>query len=183
MSSQNPNQPYERLAPVLDFVFEQGVKSLWTAMPGNVIAYDAGTRTARVQPALRVVLTDGTEMSLPPVSQVPVLMLAGGGCRVNVDLEAGDSVLLVFAQRGLDEWKKIYDEATPDSQGMLSLKDAIAIPGFVRPDRSYPTQLTISASGIVLDGNLEVTGAMTVTGDLAVTGNISAPGGSWHPAA
>ena len=190
MVNRSPNAPYEEFYAAWEFLWQQGLKELWTSMPGVVVSYDPDQRLATVQPALRQVLEDGTERSVPPVARVPVLLPAAGGWQINLPLTEGDPVLLIFSQRGLNRWKRDgYAEATPDAQGMLSLKDAIALPGFVPPARAEThgelvienhdrsVQFVVGAKGVVVVGNLEV------SGDIMVSGGITAPDGNWHEAA
>ena len=64
--------------------------------------YDAATKRAVVQPALRTTYTnDMPPEDKPPLVNVPVVSSSGGGYVVHLPLRCGDPVWLIFAERGL----------------------------------------------------------------------------------
>lgn len=129
MSNLKDEIEYGDVTTVLRFVMEQMVKGLYTAMPGIIESYDPTTKRARVRPAIKLLLTDGSTVSRPTVVNVPVLQPSGGGFVINLPVKKGDAVLCVFSQRGLSNFKQKYSESNPD-EALLDLKDAVAIPGF-----------------------------------------------------
>ena len=64
------------------------------------------------------------------ISNVPVVFPVAAEFALLYPLAVGDSVLLVFSMRGLSRWKATHGMAAPDTEGMLSQQDAMAIPGF-----------------------------------------------------
>jgi len=129
MTNLSNEQQYENLSEVLDFIFEQRFKSLYTCLPGVIVSYDAVTKRALVQPALRRVLTDDTEELLPEIANVPVCFPTGGGFSLLFPVKKDDTCLLLFSQRGIENFKQTYEVENPD-EGLLDLNDAIAIMGF-----------------------------------------------------
>ena len=113
------------------FLIEQYLKdNVHTAIPGHVVTYSATSRRAIVQPAIRLAYTDGTEVSKPPVGNVPVLFPSGGGYTVHLPLEKGDPVMLLCSERSMADFKRAYQEASPGTSPLFSMRDAVAIPGF-----------------------------------------------------
>lgn len=154
MSNLNDEQQYETITEALAFIFDQRFKGIYTCLPGVIVSYDQSTKRAAVQPALRRILTDGTEESLPIVQNVPVCFPTGGGFSLLFPVTAGDTCILLFSQRGIQNFKETYTEEAPD-EGLLDLNDAIAIMGF------GPLSVTpASASGASLQSD---DGADTVT--------------------
>ena len=102
-----------------------------TAMPGSIVSYDYTQQKAQVQPDLRRKYKDGSVQSMPELVNVPVIFPQGGGFHMHWPLNPGDTVLLVFSQRSMDEWLKSGGEVTPQDPRMLDLSDAIAIPGLI----------------------------------------------------
>ncbi len=164
-------------------------------------SYDAATRRAQVLPALRTILTDQTRESKPIILDVPVLHPQAGGYILHTPITAGDTVMLVFSQRGLTEFKESLAESDPDPFGMMSLKDAVAIPGFgstadvslpatdelVLQDIGGRTHVRISSDTIIVKtpNHVEVEGAttakvkapeITLEGNLTVTGTVTSQG-------
>ena len=148
MTNMNPDHDYSNLAVAVRFALRQGLKDVYTSMPGIVRAYDPETRRATIQGALSIATTDGRVIDREPIHDVPVIFPAGGGFALTFPLVPGDPVLLVYAQRGLAGFKKTHELSTPDLDGFFSEKDAVAIPGFGvrRDDTSH--RIDVSSAGI-----------------------------------
>lgn len=106
------------------------VAAVETALPGVVTGYDRAAQTCSVEVAVPLgrVGADGVvaHEAPPPLSGVPVVFPGG----LSYDLAAGDSVLLLFASRSLDEWRTTGARGAPPLDGRRhDLTDAIAIPG------------------------------------------------------
>jgi len=155
LSNRDPEIRRNKVSSSVRFVLGQFQKSPNTAIPGIVHAYDPGTRRATVQPAIDLLMTDGTRMSQPLIPNVPVVWPATRQWTLVAPLAAGDAVMLVISQRGLTDFKRRFRQAAPDVDRIMSLSDAVAIPGF------GPTQITpASAEGIALqsaDGETSLT--------------------------
>ena len=151
----NTSQRYT-LAETLAFVWRAMRSELFTAMPGEIIEYDEATRRAKVRGSLKLVMDDGSAMSRAQIHDVPVAWPQVGGYILRMELQEGDPVLLVFAQRDLSEWKKEHAEAEPGPDGLLSEKDAVAIPGFGPGPNGDPLVPVGKASMQSFDGTYAV---------------------------
>ena len=125
-------------AAAIQFAFEQLVKGIYTAMPGEIVAYDPATQRATVRPLIQVLDTIGLAHTRPEIADVPVWFPSGGGFTMFVPLAEGDPVLLLFSMRGLTAWKEDGGVSAPDEGVLFSANDAIALPGFVRPNAAAP---------------------------------------------
>lgn len=87
---------------------------------------------------------DGDELteSLPQINNVPVVQPAGGGFFAHFPLQAGDPVLLIFADRSIDRWIDKGGEVDPGFSHTHELSDAFAIPG----GRPQPKKLSSPSS-------------------------------------
>jgi hypothetical protein len=107
--------------------------SLWTALPGSVVSFDADKVTAVVQPAIggTIVQQDGTRkaVNLPVLTDVPVCFPRGGGCTLTFPVKAGDECLIVFASRAIDAWAQSGGVQPPSDTRRHDLSDAFAIVG------------------------------------------------------
>ena len=130
MSNINREIDFGNLTTALDFVFSQAFKDVHTCLPGIVESYTGTTRRAKIIPAIQLLLTDESKVTRSPIVDVPVVFPSGGGFTLLFPLKKDDSVLLVFSQRGLTDFKKSFKEASPEPMRILSEIDAIAIPGF-----------------------------------------------------
>ena len=105
-------------------------RGLNVGMPGIVVSYDHAKRRAVVQPALKMVREDGSELSRAPLVNVPVIQPSGGGFTVHLPLKKGDAVDLRFSQRGLARFKKTLAETAPEAGVIMSMASATAYPGW-----------------------------------------------------
>ena len=210
MTNKDPGVEYDNSPNVFPFMLEQYTKRLYTAMPGEIVSYDANTRRASVRGSLQVVMDGGTQLQRPVIPNVPVVFQQAMGFLLEFPLVPGDSVLLVFSMRGLSRWKRTHGESAPDVDGLLSERDAVALPGFGPVGSHVPDQrivvsntgiaihggtITIDgATNVAIDGTSAVTidgGSVTITGTTTVNGvsvanapagtdSASGPGGHSH---
>lgn len=186
MSNRNPDIEYDQLPSVLDFYFTQRVKEINTAIPGIVQQYDPTTRRAVVLPALKTILTDGQEVSKAPLVNLPVLQPAAGGYIVHLPINPGDPVMLLFSQRGMDTFKLKFQESAPDNTEPFSLKDAVVLLGFGLGDVAVAntnelvlqtidggTHIRLGDGGVTIKATaVEIEGNLNVSGDIGVTGTV-----------
>lgn len=113
-----------------------------TCIPATVQSYDIATQRATVQAGVQLQLLDGTTISEPVFADVPVMWPSAGGYSIHAPLAAGDEVLVVFAERSIDEWLAAggYNRVANDVR-RFNAQDAIAIPGL----RSAPNALPAPA--------------------------------------
>lgn len=95
-------------------------------MPAKIISYDFTTRKASVQPALNQKFNDDEVLVLPVIHNVPVMQPSSGGASINFPVKEGNTVLLTFSERSLEEWLKNGNQVTPDDARQNNLTDAIA---------------------------------------------------------
>jgi len=168
VSDRTPN-----LAQALRRVLELRLAELHTAMPGEVVTYDAATQTADVRPLLRQRGIDElgavVQRELPIFVAVPVVFPGGGGFRMTLPLKAGDGVLVVFAESSLERWQT-SGRASDVELRRHHFADAVAIPGLhanTAPWLGASTDaLTIGANagpGIVMGPDFVHLGARDVT--------------------
>lgn len=99
-----------------------------TAMPGEVVAYDASTRRADIQPAIMKKDRSGDVGARAQIPGVPVLFLGGGGFTQTFPVNKGDEVLLIYSQRSIDRWATIGGVVDPRDGRKFNASDALAIP-------------------------------------------------------
>lgn len=126
--SRNPT-----LAAVLNDFKASMFADMRVAVPARVERYDAATQLIDAKPLLRDTFTteEGEReiVSLPVITNVPVVFPGAGGFRLTFPVAVGDTVLLVFADRSIDTWLAQGGEVSPTDERHHHLSDAIAIPG------------------------------------------------------
>lgn len=125
------------LADVLRQSIEHRLAGLHVCLPGEIVSYDAATQTASVRPTIKQVVRsfDGEEVTAyPTIPSVPVAHPRAGDWFVHMPLTPGDTVILVFGERSLDQWRLLGGVQDPLDLRKHDLSDAIAIPGNLYSD-------------------------------------------------
>lgn len=172
--------------------------SIWTALPGTVTKVDLVKMVVEVQPTIQAkqAFPDGTVklVNLPLIPDVPIMFPNGGGYTLTFPVKAGDSCLLHFACRSIDNWWQSGQVSPPLYNQIHDLSDAFATIGprhqaalveSVHPDNVH-LRSDDGLQVIELDragGNVNVKANTTVhvtapntiiTGNLHVTGEVIA---------
>lgn len=132
MSERSPS-----LAALLSGVVRTHLGALRVALPGKVESYDAATQTADIKPLIKhVVEAEGGEIaeSLPVLPNVPIAFPRAGDFFVSFPVAKGDTVLVVFCDASIDEWRATGKESEPGDLRKHSLSGAVAIPGVYAND-------------------------------------------------
>lgn len=107
--------------------------TLWTALPGIVVSFDASKMTCKIQPTIQLHLSalDGTKkwVSLPVLVDCPVLYPGAGGFVLTFPIAAGDEVLMIFASRCIDSWWASGGVQSQAEFRMHDLSDGFVLPG------------------------------------------------------
>lgn len=163
---------------------EGRLKNLHTCMPGIIVSFNPTKQTAVVQPAIKRIFVEQGAVNLPVCTDVPVMFPGGKGYFVTFPVEPGAECLLLFSERAIDFWFQAGNTQQPAEDRMHDLSDGIAIVGL----RSQPNSISafnnnaleirssdgtkliqLSATGILIKGNVTVQGNLTSTG--TITGN------------
>lgn len=122
-----------RLEEALAEVLEQNKASVYTAMGGVIVSYDASAHTAVVRPGTRAPIAreDGTitHEQLPDLPDVPIVFPCGGGTSITWPLVAGDLVLVIvptWNDRNFNDQKRAGVDAGDTRTHSLSSCYAIA---------------------------------------------------------
>jgi hypothetical protein len=171
------------VAPTLATVICQAVASIMsgvhTCMPGQIQKYDSATAKAEVLPLLNRTFYSGDVVTMPVVTNVPVIWPRTSQGSITFPLQKGDAVLLLFAERSIDEWLSNGKQSTPADGRAFDLSDAIAIPGccdfstaLSHPnDSDFQVIFNENTIKIKQDGTIEIKGNNTIT--IATDGSIS----------
>lgn len=150
------DQATPTLGKVITDAIEFVLSNIHTSMPGRIVSYDQSTGLASVQPAIsRKYKTEIVATPLPIISNVPVAMPRAGNALIKIPLSAGDYVLLIFSERGIDRWLENGGVVDPLDPAMFALNDAIAIPS-VFPNTEPPKPNAPATSVEISNGTAHV---------------------------
>lgn len=179
-------------ALLTDFIqtqFQINMAEVYTALP-CVVTNVVGTfenQRVDVQPSINILYKDGTSEEHSQILGVPVVLPGSSTSMVSFPINVGDTMLCVFSQRSMDNFKLGNGQPTPPNDyRKFSDQDAVAIPGLFsfarspnRPAiRKYPhnpkTDLVIAhnlASGTEVMIQMKQNGDMVINTEQKVTVN------------
>ena len=126
-------------AQIIRAAVDAGAARLRVHLPARVESYDEARGTVSVVPLLREVADDGdggqVVEDLPVLNAVPVEWPGAGGFRLTFPVQRGDTGVLSFHDRALDEWKSSTEArlVTPQDVRRHHLTDATFRPGVRSP--------------------------------------------------
>lgn len=118
------------LAGLLTQYSQDAVNRLFTTCVGKVVSNaNLSQGSLDVQVIVNKRTADGEVREYPPVLAVPVLFPSSSSAMLSFPINVGDTVLLVFSQRSLDNFKLgASDCHEPSTNRKYSINDAVAIP-------------------------------------------------------
>ena len=197
MKSRNETL-YTDVKDSTEFIIASYIRAnMHTAIPAIVENFDANTKRIQAKPAIKLKLTNGETLSKPLLLDVPVIFPSGGGYTFFCNLVKNDSVLIIFSERGIENFKKSFNEENPTDTSFYAVTDAIAIAGFgslnITPATTsgislqkedgttkltiednaitlHATNVTLQADSVSVSGNLSVNGHIQSTGEVTGAG-------------
>lgn len=173
-----------------DMTFESAVKALFdyqmrnvfTAIPAKVMQVeDAGEQRVAVKPLINNVFPDWEDsIEFPTLLSVQLMFPSSSTSAITFPINAGDTVLLVFAQACIDVFKSGDGTTQPPSDyRRFDKRDAIAIPGLfpfgMAVNQQSKRTLAHSTDDVVVAHNLGTEAECEIrlkpTGKIEVNGN------------
>jgi len=178
------------LSTVLKAVKDDVKATLNAVSIGYIQNFDSSNQTATIQLAFKRIVgeaPDGTKTykEHPLLIQCPVMTLFGGDAFLSMPIQSGDSCIVLFSDRELDEWLYSAGVNAPQTLRMHDISDAIAIVGIRSFQNSIAAYL---ANGIRLsfasNSKIDLTedaiqatcDLFTHTGDVQINGSLSING-------
>lgn len=166
------NTPALKFQQAIARMIENRVSSIHTSIPAVVESYDYKSQTAEVTPAVKRLLANGDIITLPKIVEVPVLFPSSGDALIHWPITRGDTVLLVFSERQIDEFVRSGKISKPSQTRKHSLTDAVAISGILPTNKTSKAEnaddliITRGDSKIVIkkNGDVEISGGQIKLG-------------------
>jgi hypothetical protein len=140
--------------------FEYQMKNMYTAIPAKVMQVrDAKQCKVDAKPLVDMVFSDLETLEWATIPNVPIMYPSSSTSAITFPVNAGDIVLLVFSQAGLDVFKSGDGTPQPASDyRAFNMRDAIAIPGLfpfgMAINQQSKRTLTHSTDDVVVAHNL-----------------------------
>lgn len=164
------------LGELIDLGAEEALARCFTALTGKVVAYDATTRTADVQPLTQrsIARDDGSILleDLPVLPSVVVVFPMSGPFSITFPIEVGSVGLLLVLSDNDAQWRTA-GAGTPTDPGDLRrfhLSCARFLPGYQPDAVAHPAAAT---AALVVKGDPTLLGDETATDFVALASKIA----------
>lgn len=125
------------LASVLALHKDDVMYSVNCHQVGEIVSFNPTTQTAEVQIKMQRTVK-GEIKDYPVLIDCPCVVLGGGEGRITFPISAGDSCLVLFNDKDIDNWYAGGQKMPPRSQRLHSFSDAFALVGI----RNRQNQIT-----------------------------------------
>lgn len=126
--------------------FNENMKSVYTSIPGHVLAFDPKTQRAQIQIGIQRIDINGVAWVPAPIIDVPVCF-PGDDFVMEFQIDPGCEGIVHFSQRCIDGWKQTGGTADNPAARFHNQQDAMFVPGI----RSLPNVIKgFSNNGIKL---------------------------------
>lgn len=124
-------------------------------LPAQVIAYNATTNRAQVQPLIVQVTTDNIQIQRAQIASVPVYKMGGGSFVISFPVNSGDLGWIKANDRDISLFKTKYQQSPPNTQRKHKFSDAVFIPDSMLNGVSLvdPTKMCLQS----YDGTMAIT--------------------------
>lgn len=191
--------PQPTLASLLELHRKGTMRQINCHQVGEIVSFNPSTQTAEVKVKMSFVY-NGEIKEYPLLLDCPCIVLAGGQGALTMPISAGDSCLVLFNDRDMDNWYSGGQTMPPRTDRLHDFSDAIALVGLRNKQNQLSgylaqgTELKYGSSTIKLEnGKVTVTNGtsnvlidnsgvtvtaanITITGNVAITGTFSVNG-------
>jgi hypothetical protein len=125
-------------------------------LPARVVAYDAASNTARVQPMIAMVTTDDVIVQRAQVAAVPVFQVGAGGFVLRFPVAAGDLGWIKASDRDISLFLQSKEASPPNTMRMHCFSDAVFFPDAMLKGATIAPEDAGNAVWQTLDGSVKV---------------------------
>lgn len=159
------------LKSLLDQVKRDVLTTINCSQVGEIVVFDAAKQTAQIQLKIMRLVADRTAQPVvyipkicPLLIDCPVMVLSGGSGRITFPILPGDTCLVVFNDRDIDNWFKTGATLPPNSTRLHDLSDGLAIVGFRTQANAISGYNTTDAELRFAGGALKVNNKIALDG-------------------
>lgn len=151
-----------------------------TALPGEIISFDASTGLATAKPIGKYTNSTGEQLEYPTVTDAPVVFpfCQSAGVGMAFPIYKKDSCLILISEVELDEWRT---GASSEGSLKFDLSSAVVLPGLLQGGGDIVAKACKKNAVVVAAGGTELMvsdAGVNIDGDLIVTGDIKTPTGT-----
>ena len=105
---------------------------------GTIESFNKLLNTASVSVNFKRQLPDGSTLDYPLLCDCPVFILSGGGASIEMPISVGDTCLLLFNDRNIDNWFYSGQVTTPANPRAHDISDCICLVGVRSLTKAVP---------------------------------------------
>lgn len=181
------------LKTLIETYLHNHTANLYTSIPASVVKVNSNgdsIESVDCRPCIQETFSDGVVAESPVVYSVPVIFPSAGGGILSFPVSVGDTVLLCFGMRDMDNFLDGNIDQPAPTQRLHNMTDGVAIVGlYPTKDNLEPStkdvelkykgskvkisnngDISLEASTVKIKGNLEVEGDSITHNNVEVGG-------------
>jgi len=139
-----------QLQDVLNSILRQSSMNINCVQLGTIQSYDPTkcTATCTINFKAQINNADKSSIDYPLLTDCPVFFLTGGSSYVSMPIQAGDSCIILFNDRDIDNWWYDGTIGVPSTSRVHSLSDGMVLVGI----RSQANKITLKSNIVEVFG-------------------------------
>lgn len=156
------------LTEAMSFFGEKLIQKINTITLAKVISANPSSKRLQITPLINGLNADNTPITPPTIYDVPYCAIRGGNAGIITEFAVGDTVVVGFCQRQIDNTKQNMNQSTPSLLRYFSLQDAVVLAHWSNNNPSVFLKLT--SGEVVLESQaLPIT--INTTNTIAINAN------------
>lgn len=145
------------LGAMVKYAVTERLKNVRTSMPGIIVAFDASTQRAEIQPTVSRVLSSGETAPFTRLINCPLAFDRTQDFCITRPIKVGDECLIFVADRSIEDWLISGKVTAPSRIRFHHVKDAYFLP------------LSTSTQSVISDYDPDNMVLKTISGDLTIS--------------
>lgn len=141
------------LNSILNSVIDRRLSDCHVCLPAKVTKYNHSTQKANVQPLIKEKYSDGDQLDLPIITDVPICQLNANNCFIYIPIKVDDLVMLHFSDYSIDNFILNGGLSNSDDLRTHSLNDCFAVPMMI----TFKSPLSLSNANDLIINNDDLT--------------------------
>lgn len=118
----------DSLLGLMKVAIKNAMMNMDGVLPAIVVSYDRAINRAQVQPTIKMVNTNGQNISRAQIASVPVYQYGGGGFMLNFPIKTGSTGWILACDNDISQFLQTYSNSAPNTYRKNSFSDGVFFP-------------------------------------------------------
>ena len=115
----------DSLLGLMKIAIKNAMMNMDGVLPAIVVSYDRTSNRAQVQPSIKMINTNGQNISRAQIQSVPVFQNGGGGFVLSFPVKTGTKGWILACDNDISQFLQTYSDSVPNTYRKNSFSDGI----------------------------------------------------------